>query len=287
MRASTFAVLLAGVLATLARAAPTPAKVLVPGAGYRLASNVHEIPAGGSIAHVADKIHVLDATGTVVHVATKGAPTKVKSAATPEETGWVSYASWLNTGSSPISSFTTTWTVPAVPKTNHDQTVFLFNSIELNAGDAIIQPVLQYGPSAAGGGAFWAVASWYLDSENTFFTTPVRTSAGATLDGLITLTSSSGSSFNYVTSFSNIAGTSLTVTGADELTWATETLEAYAVTEASDYPAGSTKFSNINLKLESGATPSVSWDHVNDSADGISTAINTNGATNAAITITY
>ncbi|KAJ7466253.1 hypothetical protein B0H11DRAFT_2048994 [Mycena galericulata] len=288
MRASTAAALFAGFLAQFAVAAPTPAKVLVPGAGYRLASTVHAIPAGGSLAHVGNEIHVLDSEGTVVHVATKGSSaTKTATAVAPEETGWVTYASWLNGGSSPISSFTTTWTVPAVPKTNHQQTVFLFNSIEPSSGDAIIQPVLQYGPSAAGGGNYWAVASWYLDPDNTFYTNPVKTSAGATLDGLITLTSSSGSSYNYNTEFSNIAGTSLPVTGAEELTWATETLEAYAVTEASDYPAGSTVFSNINLKLASGATPSVSWDHTNDAADGLSTTINTNGATNAKITIKY
>jgi len=287
MRISTAAALLAGIFASFASAAPTPSKVLVPGAGFRLASSVHEVPVGGSIAHIDEStVHVLDASGSFVK-AVVHTPTKVKTASTPEETGWVAYASWLNTGSSPISSFKTTWTVPAVPKTNHDQTVFLFNSIEPNSGDAILQPVLQFGPSSAGGGSFWALASWYLVGDSTFFTTPVKTSAGATLDGVITLTSSSGSSFNYVTSFSNVAGTSLTATGSAQLTWATETLEAYSVTEASDYPAGSTVFSGIDLLLESGAAPSVSWDTVSDAADGIATKINTSGATNAEITITY
>ncbi|KAJ6590793.1 hypothetical protein B0H10DRAFT_2233539 [Mycena sp. CBHHK59/15] len=286
MLVSTAAALLVGLLAPFTLAAPTAEKILTPG-GYRVNANIHEIPAGGSLAHVGSEIHVLAANGTVVHVATAGSPTKVKSAVSPEQTGWVTYASWLNTGSSAISSFTTTWKVPAVPATNHGQTVFLFNSIEPSAGNAILQPVLQYGPSAAGGGAFWAVATWYLDSANTFFTTPVRTSAGATLNGIITLTGQSGSSFNYNSQFTNIAGTSLSISGASQLTWATETLEAYAVTEASDYPAGSTVFSAINLKLASGATPSVSWSHVNDAADGLSTTINTNGATNAQITITY
>ncbi|KAJ7493845.1 hypothetical protein FB451DRAFT_449591 [Mycena latifolia] len=286
MRASTAAALLVGFLAQFTLAAPTAETVLTPG-GYRVKANIHEIPAGGSLAHVGEEIHVLAANGTVVHKAIKGGPTPVKSAVSPEQTGWVAYASWLNTGSSPISSFTTTWKVPAVPAANHGQTVFLFNSIEPNSGTAILQPVLQYGPSAAGGGAFWAVATWYLDSSNTFFTTPVRTSVGATLNGVITLTSSSGSSFSYTSAFSNIAGTSLSISGAAQLTWATETLEAYGVTSASDYPAGSTVFSGINLKLASGAVPTVSWSKVSDAADGLTTTINTNGATNAQVTITY
>ncbi|KAJ7596118.1 hypothetical protein C8J56DRAFT_395769 [Mycena floridula] len=286
MRVSAAAIFVGILVPFAVIATPIAEKVLVPG-GFRINTNIHEIPAGGSLSRVGPNIHVLAANGTIVHTAKAGSPTKVKSAVSPEQTGWVTYASWLNTGSSPISSFTTTWKVPPVPAANHGQTVFLFNSIEPSAGNAILQPVLQYGPSAAGGGTFWAVATWYLDSANTFFTTPVRTSAGATLNGIITLLSSSGSSFNYNSQFTNIAGTALTINGASQLTWATETLEAYGVTSASDYPAGSTVFSGINLKLASGATPAVSWSHVNDAADGLSTTINTNGATNAVITITY
>ncbi|KAJ7193691.1 hypothetical protein GGX14DRAFT_405256 [Mycena pura] len=66
-----------------------------------------------------------------------------------------------------------------------------------------------------------------------------------TLDGVITLTSSAGSSFNYNSQFSNVARTSLAVTGAAELVWATETLEAYGITAISDYPAGATELSLV------------------------------------------
>ncbi|KAJ7063830.1 hypothetical protein C8F01DRAFT_1129472 [Mycena amicta] len=283
----TLALVLGALLAPLSVLAAPTATVLAPG-GPKAAADVHQIPAGGSIAHVDEEVHVFDAAGSLVKKVVVGVnPSPVRSSVAPLQTGWITYADWLNTGSSPISSFTTTWTVPPVPATNHGQTIFLFNSIEPNSGNAIIQPVLQYGPSAAGGGSFWGVASWYLVGSSVFNTAVTRVSAGATLNGVITLTSSSGSSFNYVTSFSNVAGTSLTVTGAAQLTWATETLEAYAVSAISDYPAGSTVFSGINLKLASGATPSVSWAHTNDAADGLTTVINTDGATNAAVTIRY
>ncbi|KAJ7739420.1 hypothetical protein DFH07DRAFT_778696 [Mycena maculata] len=286
MRAA-FATALLALLAPFAVAAPTPGTALAPG-GLVLTSNAHEVPVGGSVAHVGADVHVLDATGAVVKVVTPGpAPTRTKNAKPAEATGWIAYASWLNTGSSPISSFKTTWTVPPVPATNHDQTLFLFNSIEPNSGDAILQPVLQFGPSAAGGGSYWAVATWYLVGDSTFYTTPVKTSAGATLDGIVTLTSSSGSSYNYVSSFTNIAGTSLTATGSAELTWATETLEVYSVTEKSDFPTGSTVFKDIDLVLSSGAAPSVSWSAVSSTQDGISTSITVGGATNAEVTVTY
>ena len=176
--------------------------------------------------------------------------------------------------------------MPAVPAADHGQTVFLFNSIEPASGNAILQPVLQYGGSAAGGGAYWAVASWYLVGDQTYYTTPIQVSVGDSLNGVITLTSASGSSYNYVSSFSNIAGTTLTATGAAELVWATETLEAYGVTSPSDYPTGSTIFSAINLSTSSG-TPSVTWNPVSDSEDGLITTINIQGATDAELTINY
>ena len=245
---------------------------------------------GGQVVHVGDEIHILDGAGKPVHVAkndgTKVRGTPVGDAVEPEKSGWVAYASWYNTGSSPISSFTTTWSVPPVPATYHNQTVFLFNSIEPASGNAILQPVLQYGPSAAGGGAYWTVASWYLVGSNTYHTSLVRVSVGQSLDGVITLTGSSGGKYNYVTSFTNVAGTTLTATGADQLVWATETLESYAVTSPSDYPHGSTVFSSINLKTSSG-TPYVTWTAVSDIPDGLITTVNVQGATNAKVTIKY
>lgn len=129
--------------------------------------------------------------------------------------------------------------------------------------------------------------SQYLDEINVFFTTPVNTTAGATLNGIITLTGSNGTSFDYNTQFTNIPGTSLDVTGIPQLTWATETLEAYGMTAISDYPAGTTVFSDINVALTSGETPSIAWNKMDDTAEGLSTAIDTDGATEAQITITY
>lgn len=263
-------------------AVPTADKLVLTPGGYRSSSSVFRIPEGGSIAHVGENVQILDAHGNL----SVALPSKTTDAVKPEATGWVAYAYWLNSGSSPISSFVSTWTVPPVPATNHDQTLFLFNSIEPNSGNAILQPVLQWGESAAGGGAYWSVASWYLVGSSTSFTTPVRVSAGQSLTGIISLTASSGSKYSYVTSFSGISGTSLSVANAAQLTWATLTLETYATTSSSDYPTGSTVFSNTTLKLSSG-TPSVTWTTVSDPADGLSTVVNTQGATNAKVTITY
>ncbi|KAK6966623.1 hypothetical protein R3P38DRAFT_3414149 [Favolaschia claudopus] len=282
------AALLVGLLAPLTLAAPTAEMILTP-AGYRPATTVYEIPAGATLAHVGSEIHLISFNGTVLKTVTASiTPTPVKEAVSALQRGWVTYATWLNTDSSPISSFTTTWTVPPVPATDNGQIIFLFNSIVPDNRKAILQPVLQYGHSAAGGGSFWAVTTWYNTPSTRFFTTPIRVSPGAILNGIITLTSSSSSpSFNYNSQFTNIPGTSLNITGVAQLTGATETLEVYGVTAKSDYPSGSTVFTDINLKLANGNTPSVSWAHRDDIADGLDTTIDIDGATNARIAINY
>jgi len=280
------AALLVSLFAALrAIAAPATTQVLTP-KGYRSASNAVEVPAGGKIVHIDDNsLHVLDAEGTVVHVASKAATT-TSSAVAPEETGWVAFASFLNTGAA-IGSFKATWNVPPAPANFDGQTLFLFNSIEPATFDAIMQPVLQYGGSAAGGGEYWAVANWYLYGDNTFFTTPVQVSSGQQLVGEVQLVGTSGSTYNYNSAFTNLDVASLTVDGGEELQWATITLETYSTTSSRDYPTGSTVFSGINLELSNGQFPSINWAVQSDPSDGITTTVNVEGSTSAEITTTY
>jgi hypothetical protein len=141
MRALT--ALLVGLLAPFTIASPSVERVFYP--GNRAATNIYEIPPGGSLAHVGSKIHVLAANGTVIHVATAGAPTagQSKSAVSRDlMDGWVAFAYFLNPGFSLISSFTATWEVPPLPETDHGQTIFLFNAVQ-NYSNTILQPVLQ------------------------------------------------------------------------------------------------------------------------------------------------
>ncbi|KAJ6465425.1 hypothetical protein C8R45DRAFT_1023135 [Mycena sanguinolenta] len=275
------AILVSLFAALRAIAAPATTQVLTP-KGFRSASNAVEVPAGGKIVHVNEtNLHVLDSEGAVVHVASK-----TSAAVVPEETGWVAYASFLNTGAA-IGSFKATWSVPPVPANFDGQTLFLFNSIEPATFDAIMQPVLQYGGSAAGGGEYWAVANWYLYGDNTFFTTPVQVNPGQQLVGEVGLVGTSGNTYNYNSAFTNLDVPSLTVDGGEELQWATITLETYSTTSSRDYPTGSTVFSGINLELSNGQFPSINWAVQSDPSDGITTTVNVEGSTSAEITITY
>ncbi|KAJ7433480.1 hypothetical protein B0H11DRAFT_2259336 [Mycena galericulata] len=193
----------------------------------------------------------------------------------------------MNTGSTPIEIFTSEFTVPPAPATYDSQTIFIFPSIEPSTFDAIMQPVLQYGGSAAGGGEYWAVATWYLYSDDTFYTTPIEVSPGQSLGGVIWFLEESGGAYNYIAGFAGMGDTELEVDGGEQLTWATNTLESYGVTQASDYPAGSTVFTEVSILLTNGQYAPVSWSTSSDPADGLYTTVNVNGGDNAVITITY
>lgn len=242
----------------------------------------------GHLRIVGKEVHLVHANGTVLYVGQNNGGS-IKSPTSPApalESGWVAHVDWVSSLSTPISSFTTTWSVPPNPPSWDNQLLYLFNSLVPPESGAILQPVLQYGVSPAGGGQYWSVASWYVTGSDAFFTNLVTVSPGQSLTGVLTLTSSSGSSFNYASSFSNIAGTSFALTGSEELKWATETLEVYGVAKLSDYPTGSTVFSNINLRTSAGA-PSMAWSVTSDPSDGITTTVNVNGATNGKVTIAY
>jgi hypothetical protein len=156
-----------------------------------------------------------------------------------------------------ITYFSTIWTVPAAPSTQSGQLIYLFNALEDGLGNDILQPVLQWGVSGSGGGNYWAVASWYVDSSNHAFCTPAtQVNVGDRLTGLITLAIQADGSLNYTSQFVGIAGTSLVAQGLSNLVQATETLEAYGVTGASDYPnTAQTPMTNIDLRTA--ANPAV------------------------------
>ena len=157
--------------------------------------------------------------------------------------------------------------MPPEPSNHGSQTVFLFNGIQNST--MIYQPVLQWGPSAAGGGSYWSVASWYADGQNgkSFHTSLQRVAVGQTLTGVMTLTGQSPAGFSYNCEFSGIANTSLPIQNVQELTWCIETLEAYGIKSRADYPATCrTAMRAIELKVGQ-SEAKLAWAPVNSVTD--------------------
>jgi len=88
--------------------------------------------------------------------------------------GWQSYSIFESQNQETFTSFTSYFNTPLDPVAFEDFMAvdFLFPALENEAGFEIIQPVIQYGGgSSAGGGKYWALASWYVtDGAGTIYT---------------------------------------------------------------------------------------------------------------------
>jgi hypothetical protein len=272
--------------ALMAQDAAQRAAVLTP-LGYRDSAHVHRVLPGYDLTCMPDGHIRMENPATGDHIDFPKSDGAREGKAPVSDNGWITDANWLNQTGTAVSSFATTWTVPPVPSTYDGQTLFQFNSIEPNSGEAILQPVLQYGESAAGGGKYWAVASWYVSNE-VFYSSLVEVNAGHSLTGVIKLTSQREKKFSYSCEFTGISGTNFSIKEIPQLTWCLEALEVYGVDQCTDFPnTPYSRMSGINVRTNS-TTPSVSWGIGNlETACGVQTTIVTNGGVNAAVDIYY
>lgn len=181
--------------------------------------------------------------------------------------GWNEWADYSY--SSGITAFSGYWKVPAAPTLTYSggQVLYLFNGLEPSDGSVIIQPVLQYGYSPAGGGNAWRLASWMVAGTQYWVSSLVSVSTNDIIVG----------SMSYASSTTwTVQGTDLTTNQSTTLTASTSrtftlpdvTLETYSLPTTCAALSGNTDF--YNLKLNLGAvTPSwtqnwdgVTWCHV-------------------------
>jgi len=168
--------------------------------------------------------------------------------------GWAAYA-YANAPSS-VLSYNGSWVVPTDPAHDGSQVLFLFTGLQNNYDDVdgrvdvtnIIQPVLQFGVSAAGGGDYWALASWYVDSnDNAFWSNLTQTTAGNVIQGNMVDTGDEKTGSWAIISndtTANVATTLNIMTNTTE-PFAFVTLEVYTVSNCNEYPAGSVEFTDL------------------------------------------
>ncbi|KAF8954358.1 hypothetical protein BDZ97DRAFT_1758342 [Flammula alnicola] len=277
--------------------------VNTPG-GPRPQSQVHHVPDGASILHTTDAVHIISESGEILHTNAisnaEGLASRTIGQFSPSHvvepraisTGYVAYTYFTNNSvANPISSFSSSWTVPPVPKTNHNQLLYLFSALTPVSDDAILQPVLQYGTSGAGGGNYWATASWYLVGASTYHTTLVPVSTGATMNGVLTLqktfATAGGTTYQYNAQFTHSPYTTITVNTTEQLNWAWEALEIYSAQVTTDLPTGTTPFSNITMMNLNGQYTPLEWSTRNDTTDGFSAQVKVNGSPAGEIEIVY
>jgi hypothetical protein len=225
---------------------------------------VHELEAGHHISTKGGRVLIIEtATGKVIKDLGEAGNSGESEGGHPAsfaprpripgipDTGWIENAQWRNGSTEPIIYFSTTWAVPPPPSSSDNQTIFLFNGMQPDSGAHILQPVLQWGSSAAGGGDYWSITNWYADGQGgaAAFKPLIQVQPGDVLRGVMSCTGQSGAKFNYKSSFVGYPAVDVAQTDADELTWAFETLECYSLTRCSDYPdAPLTAMYDIEIK---------------------------------------
>jgi hypothetical protein len=177
--------------------------------------------------------------------------------------GWVEYADWR--GNETPGELSATWQVPDVPASNVGQTIFFFPSYESSNGNAIIQTVLQYGVSAAGGGSFWSISSWWVGSSGTArYSNLLPVNSGDTIQGTITASNCNGDggcTFDIV-ALDQTLGQSreLVVSDTTSFTWVQAgVLEVYKVSDCSQLPDNPVTFTSLLLNDQNGSPLNVNW----------------------------
>jgi hypothetical protein len=234
--------------------------------GWRPAAKGGVIQAGHGLTISSGYLREQDAAGQFVRnlgaVSTWPGDTLAGAPIPALGSGWITFAYWNRPSGHAITADTARWIVPPVPARWDSQTIFLFNGIDLPTG-WILQPVLAYGPTIAGGGQYWSASCFNVlqTGQNWAATTPFQVIPGDTVVG-VTDSAPPGSGNSYYCSVhaSNGYGATLYDVGSwPEYTQAVETLEAYNLLTCNDYPnTDSTAFKSIGLYTH-GGVPTLSW----------------------------
>jgi len=148
-------------------------KVVMTPRGPRPAAHVHEIPVGGTVRRVGNETHLLDASGNIIHIAPITSPLVRADSKVDMPDEWSSWASYGFYNKLPksleLTKIVASWTVPPRPTTWSGDPIFSFIEAE-NLSDLSLQPTLQYGVSAAGGGEYWGMAVWHFTNDGSYYT---------------------------------------------------------------------------------------------------------------------
>jgi hypothetical protein len=236
-------------------AAAHPDWVQVPGQLIR-PDCVHEIPNGAKVEISKDGKVTGDVSlnGQVVahYDACPEAAIPTRHSASPAKTsghnpswnGWVEASqenlSWLG-GSDNIDWESGEFYVPNNPSMNGGL-IYIFNGIEPASQNWILQPVLQYGYSPAGGGYYWGIASWLVGTGGAWHSPLVKVNAGDKLWGFTEQTGQSGGTSYWETeAYDLTTGAYSWITASSwglHWTWAYEgVLEVYGVNYCSQLPS--------------------------------------------------
>jgi len=264
-----------------ADALPLISELVLTPFGYLPKHCVHHVDESEVVETVGNQVHITNSNGTKKTFPSCSQPAQKRGVQQQPPTGWAAYAYYQV--SSGFGSFNGLWSVPPNPSSNVGQTLFLFtvftNAFDGDPQETIIQPVLQWGPSEAGGGAFWGIASWFVGAGNAFHSDLKPTSAGNAIYGTMTQLSDGRWQINTFDRTSG-ASVSLTTQVAIKEPYAFVTLEVYGVKDCTNYPPqGIVHFTGLSLN-----TGPAQWKAVNVDPGFCSELVTVNDPSSVTIT---
>ncbi len=273
------------IFSTASSSSAKSSMVLTP-YGYAPSACVHLIGSGASLKAIGGSVVVTYSDGKTT---TFGACSQKLPTHPTYAYGWVEYGLAVT---SPTKQESAKWLVPKAPTSKDGQTIFMFpatqNCDTNGCGAFIIQPVLQWGPSAGGGGTYWTFASWYVGSFGYYVSNLITVSTGDHLVGRINSNHcNSGYTCNWVITSKDVTTGQTSVLKENSLAKQVDdfvTLEVYGITSCSDYPAsGSTTFTAIHVNH--GTLSSGDWSPVVAQNDGCGEKVTINSG--SSITLSY
>ncbi|KAH9484067.1 hypothetical protein JR316_0003547 [Psilocybe cubensis] len=260
--------------------------------------NTHYVPDGAHIRHNNSNVDIVWPNGTVISsTPTSGSSRNASQyigrfAPRGVDEGDVVFAYFKNDKISPFANFSTIWDVPTPPVNSDGQVLYMYNALVSNEFDAMLQPVLQYGISAAGGGNFWAVSSWYLVNSDVFYTNLTAVPSNQTLGGFInidniTTTSDAVTTYYYSCLFTGVPGTAMSVSVNKELVYAYEAFGVDSISGPSDLPKGRTTMRNVNIFTLDGKDANAAWTTYNNDNATLATVTIVKNGTDGEVDIVY
>jgi len=150
---------------------------------------------------------------------------------------WVAYAGWNNQTGSALASMTAILQVPEPPVNKFGPSIFIFPGLQSQR--LIIQPILQWGFTGMGGGAFWSIGSCLIGGQSNPIQVSglTRVNTGDVLKAVIQLKDNSNNKFYYTSYFEDFRRSRIDTAGLEELKYCCVTLESYNVFVPNDYPS--------------------------------------------------
>ncbi|KAJ7454306.1 hypothetical protein B0H11DRAFT_2069444 [Mycena galericulata] len=276
---------------------------LSPAAHTASGQPIFVAPSGSRVKPVGRNMEVFAPNGTLIHTFENVIPTNLKTKRASSQpirrqdlSATEAYAEFGPTDV--IQSFNTTFVVPPAPTTFESQIIFLSANVQPLDANGVpfgnLRAALQYGGSSVQGGPFWTYAI-QLEVPPFGFLQVTNIGANPDLDVgqhiISTLVYDAEFSddgiFWYIASFDNV-----TDAPTLEVGWqvppqiAALELEVEGVSQASDYPAGSFVFEQVNLNLTTGP-PTISWNTSVDPTTNVEVTVDVDGSENAQISIVF